>query len=108
MKKATTTKKPANKPSGNMYAFWNYDQYPYFLCGTISGMRDDGLVSIKEFGGAMFKPVLILPRNAGLKLKEKLSFLERTYRDDLKTLQKTAEERLLNHIPELAETRKKR
>lgn len=91
-----------------LYAFWSYDTYPYFLCGTITKMNDDGLVSIKEFGGARFKPVLILPVNAGKRLKEKLAFLEKTYRDDMKILQKTAEERLLNHIPELADTRKKR
>lgn len=100
--------KKSDEPVQTLYAFWDYDTYPYFLCGTVTKMRDDGLVSVKEFGGAMFKPVLILPVNAGKRLKEKLDFLDVQYRNEMTSIRRTAEERLLNHIPELAETRKRR
>lgn len=101
---------PSKSGSGveTLYAFWNYDTYPYFLCGTVAKMDDDGLVSIKEYGFARFKPVLILPVNAGKRLQKKLDFLRDTYQSELRIMRRTAEERLLNHIPELADTRKKR
>jgi len=92
---------------GPLFAFWPYDQYPYFCCGEVTRIRDDGLAAIKEFGNALFKPVLILPLSAGRQLKEKLQFLELTYREETVCLRKTADERLLNHVPELAATRKR-
>jgi len=96
-----------NVPVGTLFAFWPYDQYPYFCCGEVTRIRDDGLAAIKEFGNALFKPVLILPLSAGKQLKAKLQFLEHTYREETANLRKTADERLLNHVPELAATRKR-
>lgn len=93
---------------GALYAFWPYDQYPYFCYGEVTRMHESGAVVTKEYGeGNWWRPVLVVPLKAGLQLKEKLQSLERAYKEDVTRLKKTADERLLNHVPELATTRKR-
>lgn len=76
-------------------AFWQYDRYPYLLCGTITAMREDGLVKTKEFGqGSLFRPVLILPIDTGLKLKSELERLEQEHIKETKELLLKSKEKL--------------
>ena len=70
-----TSKKEA--PVGTLYAFWPYDQYPYFCCGEVTRMHESGMVETKEYGpGSTVWPVLLVPLNAGRRLKDKLQFLQ--------------------------------
>ena len=63
-----------NKP---LFAFWKYDKFPYVLGGTVTKMRNDGYVETVEFGvGYAFKPVKILPLEAGKQLLMQLNQLE--------------------------------
>jgi len=102
-----TAKKEA--PVGTLYAFWPYDQYPYFLCGEVTKMHESGAVETVGFGpGHRFMPVLIRPLNAGLRLREKLDVLREDYRAAHLAVEKDFKERLAAHVPELAETRRKR
>jgi hypothetical protein len=59
------------------YAFWKYDLFPFVLGGEVTKMHEDGLVETVGFGpGARFRPFLLLPLNAGQRLREKLDSLE--------------------------------
>lgn len=49
-----------------LYAFWKYDQFPYCRWGEIDRWVEDK-VGIKSYGyGFLFKPFLILPKEAAL------------------------------------------
>lgn len=69
-----------------LYAFWRYDLFPYILGGEVVSMTDAGLVKIKEYGGSAFRPVLILPYDAGIEIHEKLRLLDDRYRKALREL----------------------
>lgn len=60
------------EPTTNLFAFWSYDQFPYFLGGPVIAMRADGVVQVSTYGGATFKPVLVTTHKAGVELLEKL------------------------------------
>ena len=97
------------KPNKTLYAFWSYNLYPYFLSGEVTDMRDNGAVETKEYGpGNWFGPVLLLPLNAGLELREKLKTLENDYREAERKLRKDFDGQLTIQAPELAKTRGKR
>lgn len=70
-----------------LIAFWKYDKPPYFLSGTVESFNDLGMVSIKEFGGSFFKPVLIVPKLKGEYLQSGLTKLDYTYRDSREELE---------------------
>lgn len=55
-----------------MMAFWKYDQFPFLLGGTVNKMFEDGRVRTIEYGGYSFRPVFIVPKETGKKLKEDL------------------------------------
>ena len=48
------------------YAFWHYDQFPYYDGGEITEMRDDGGVQTREHGGGtLVSSVLHLSARSG-------------------------------------------
>jgi hypothetical protein len=52
-------------------------------------MREDGAVETKEFGpGHYFMPLIILPDEAGIEMKNKLKALEAEYTDEKNLLRK--------------------
>jgi hypothetical protein len=69
-----------------LYAFWNYDSYPYIVGGVVKEMRDDGMVYIPSFQG-WFKPIKLLPREAGEKLHQHLKGLEQNRARALKAFE---------------------
>jgi hypothetical protein len=58
------------------YAFWRYDVYPFILGGTITNMDKNGFIETEEYGvGRYFKPMAILPGNAGKELHHKIKVM---------------------------------
>lgn len=43
----------------NLYAFWKYDLFPYFLGGEIEKVEDSGEVKPLKYSGASFRPVFV-------------------------------------------------
>lgn len=70
-----------NKP---LFAFWRYDRFPFVLGGEVIEMYDDGHVTAKGYTGMMFRPIKILPLEAGKTLKKKLDDLEARHQQALK------------------------
>lgn len=67
------------------YAFWRYDLFPYILGGTITKMKENGCVETVEYGkGNYFRPMKILPEDAGKELHEKIRILEKEHNAALK------------------------
>ena len=63
-----------------LYAFIDYDLFPYFTHGTISRMSDEGGVELKEYGkGRFYKPEKILPIKEGKKLANLIDTLGKEY-----------------------------
>jgi hypothetical protein len=61
----------------SLYAFWEYDQPPYYCGGIITRMNQDGLVETEGFGkGSWFRPVSIVPIQTGQKIKEALELMQ--------------------------------
>jgi hypothetical protein len=86
--------------SAAQFAFWNYDQYPFFLGGTVTHMREDGLIQTKEYGpGHWFRPVLIVPEETGKIMKNTLRHLEEDYCKAQKALAKEFAEKLAKQCP---------
>lgn len=76
-----------NVKETKMFAFWKYDTFPFCLGGTIIKTLDSGAVSTKEFGGgSYFKPIAVLPDEAGVKIKQELEALEAEYNKECKAL----------------------
>ncbi len=72
-------------PLEGLYAFWPYDQVPYYCCGAITRMDLAGRVETRNFGkGHWFKPCLIVPTETGEKMKEVLDALEQRHTGELK------------------------
>ena len=69
-----------------LMAFWRHNHFPYCLHGEVMEFRPGGLVKIKEYGGALFRPLVILLYEEGGALADKLDELEHAYRGDLKEL----------------------
>jgi hypothetical protein len=63
--------------SDEVIAFWYYDQYPYTLWGTVTKRHDNGNVSVKEYGGSVFKPKTLLPRSKAEPVIQHLSQLKK-------------------------------
>ncbi len=62
-----------------MIAFWSYDIFPYCLSGEVTGMSTDNKVFVKGYEGYRIKPIIILPDDEGLKIKNYLDTLRREY-----------------------------
>lgn len=70
----------------DLFAFWRYDLFPFWLGGTVVRMSENGSVETKEFGkGYWFKPYFIVPVSKGRMLKEKLDALRAEHHAATKT-----------------------
>lgn len=74
------------KPNQILYAFWDYDSCPYMLGGIIQGFLPSGNVKVKGYDGMAFKPIAILPDEAGKKALTKLKQLRYKYAEEEKKL----------------------
>lgn len=71
------------------------------LCGTIDGWTEEGRAKVKEYGpGFSVKPLLILPKSAGVKKKDLLIKLEAEHRDAVNEMQNKFAKKLYDIIPE--------
>lgn len=76
-----------------LYAFWKYDCYPYLLGAPVVEFRDDGFITAEGYRGCRFKPIKILPLEAGKALKAKLDALEQEYNEQQRALHETFRKR---------------
>jgi hypothetical protein len=66
-------------PPQQLYAFWKYDHYPYYLGGEILQVLDSGRVRVRGYDGMTFAPIKIIPAETGRKIKVELGELARAY-----------------------------
>jgi len=71
-----------------MRAFWKYDKFPFCLSGFITDTRPNGNVTVEGYRGCIFKPIAILPDDAGAELAEQLSRLQMEYETEVLALKK--------------------
>jgi hypothetical protein len=82
----------------NLFAFWEYDLYPYMLGGVASSMNDEGYVYIKSYQ-SWFNPFKLVPIDIGKILYVQVEGLREEYRIVEAELKKEYTDRLLNLIP---------
>lgn len=89
-----------------LYAFWDYDICPYILGGIITEFTDSGNIRAKGYDGMIFKPIAILPGEAGSRALSKIKILSaklRTAEDTNRTLFADAARKAINLPPEYKE-----
>jgi hypothetical protein len=64
-----------------LYAFWEYDSYPYVLGAEVTHLLENGRVKVVGYDGFSFKPIAILPYLQGVYFKSELKALEEDYED---------------------------
>jgi len=64
-------------------AFWNYDQYPYTLYGTVVKKFEDDIIQVKEFGGCSFKTKFVCHEPEAKVIISELNHLEKEYKKAL-------------------------
>lgn len=87
-----------NKPNQILYAFWEYDLCPYMLGGIIQGFLSSGRVKAKGYDGMTFKPIAILPDEAGKKALARLKEIRAEYDLNEKALKKTYKLKALQNV----------
>lgn len=83
-----------------LFAFWRYDQYPYILGAPVLEMRDDGFIKPEGYGGYCFKPIKLLPLEAGKKLYKTIEQLKKQHWEAESNLRKEWIKKLNDSIPE--------
>jgi hypothetical protein len=84
-----------------LYAFWRYSCFPFVLGGEVLEVRDDGLVKVKNYGGATFRPIKILPYDAGRQLWERLRDLTDRHARELQKLKDRFLHEAQSLVPEI-------
>jgi hypothetical protein len=87
-----------SKPTDRLFAFWGNDLYPYVLGDEVVEMDDNGNIKAKAYGGR-FKPIKILPLEAGQKLMAEIKAVSDAQRRALKAFNKEWLERLKKAAP---------
>ena len=88
-----------------LYAFWRYDLFP-FVCGaSVNKMDERGLVSAPSYGGSWFKPLLLLPHEAGLEIQKVLDASKAEMRRRKEEIEKQIESSLIVQVPRVLITR---
>lgn len=90
-----------------LYAFWEYDLFPYCKGSEIEEILLNGNIRTvqKGYGGAIFKPFIILPLEQGLDLKLKLDGLATEFRSQERELNRKFK-RLVDDIIKLPKFKK--
>ncbi len=83
----------------DLFAFWKYDLFPYVLGGPIGEIDDKGFVFATTYR-LWFKPIKILPLQAGIDLWSELEKLKRNYKATLEDIKEECKEELLKIMPE--------
>lgn len=77
-----------SKKNQKLYAFWEYDKFPYVLGAEIQETLGNGKILTKKYPGFSFKPKKILPCKEGRAKHKKLEDLSREYKNELDNLHK--------------------
>ena len=92
-----------------MRAFWKYDLFPFVLSDTVDEGRpakDGRFVRVKGYGGATFRPIVILPDDKGDPIAEQLQALEDEFRDARVKLHNDFVAKVIEAAPFMAEVLK--
>jgi hypothetical protein len=81
-----------------MRAFWEYDQYPFVLSGTVTRITDQGFQT-KQYGNYNFSPIFVLPDEDGDAVEAKLEELTNQYRRELAALKANYKRKVLEVAP---------
>lgn len=81
-----------------LFAFWKNDLFPYCLGGKIEKIEDGGNVYIPSYQ-TYFKPIIILPAEQGIKIKEQLIELSYEYKKEQEALKEKYMKKLNEIIP---------
>lgn len=66
-----------------LYAFWKYEtEFPYVLGAPVDTVLKSGLVRVEGYGASTFRPVLLLPLEAGQELHTQLRQLSKQYTEE--------------------------
>jgi hypothetical protein len=85
-----------------LYAFWEYDHFPYVLGGEVTKMDDRGRVETVEYGpGFRFTPFKILPLDAGRNLMAQIKHIAAQYETSARKLRERKLKEVTNLLPEL-------
>lgn len=82
----------------DLFAFWEYDLFPYMLGARVSKIDEKGYVYADAYQGWV-KPFKILPPGAGQELYEKVKQLNSIKRDKEKELKSEFRAKLFDIIP---------
>ena len=83
----------------DLYAFWKYDGPPYYLGSEVMAVTTNGLVRVRGYGQAVFKPVLIVPIENGKAMKKKIDDLSDEFKEKVNVLRE-------EHVKELSKLMK--
>jgi len=84
-----------------LYAFWKYDTYPFCLGGEVSEITEKGNVIPVGYQGHIFKPIKLVPKEQGLKIKQQLDELKDQYQKAQDELSKSFKEKANEILPEI-------
>jgi len=78
-----------NEMEQALYGFWKHDLFPYCLGGEIVKFDKDGTIETKGYGkGLSFKPLLIVPKEEGMRLNLLLDEIKQRRSQELDDLNK--------------------
>ncbi len=81
-----------------LWAFWKYDQFPYFLGGRVIYFLDDGQVKTREYSGRTFTPVTLIHGPRGGELLAWLRAARTAYRNRQEVVKNSARKATRAHL----------
>lgn len=72
-----------------LWAFWNYDLFPFLCNGRVNQIAEHGSVEIMNSPGYFYHPRFLLPAVEGKKLSAELGKLEGEQRAAVEAVQRT-------------------
>lgn len=81
-----------------LFAFWNYDQYPYVLGAEVEELKGDS-VRPKGYGGYTFKHIHITDYESGVVIKDQLDYLKVKFEKERLELSKSYREQAKKIAP---------
>ena len=90
-----------------LYAFSNYDLFPFVTGRTIGRFLKRGeypgvgFAECKNAKGYFVKPILVVPNSTGKEMEQRLNKLEEEYREAMKAVTKTYKDKLKKEFPEI-------
>jgi len=72
-----------------LWAFWNYDLFPFLCNGRVNQVATHGSVEIVNIPGCFYHPRFLLPADEGKKLSAELDKLEGEQRSAVDAVKRT-------------------